>query len=113
MSRDLRGCAILDREGSLLAASAEAEGWELTAPAFLIAADAAAGEAVTQVHVGTEDGETFAVRHRGFAIVAASERFALASLMFCDLRAVLRDLVRAPAMAGVAADGAGPSESAG
>jgi hypothetical protein len=34
----------------------------------------------------------FAVRTAAASIVATSERFALASLMFCDLRALLRDL---------------------
>ena len=41
----------------------------------------------------------FAVRHEGFALIAASERFALASLMLFDMRAVLRDLARGPAAA--------------
>lgn len=97
MAGDVRGCAILDPAGRPLATSAEGEDWSGAARAFLAAADAAAGEPVTQAHVGTEDGEAFALRHHGYAIVAASERFALASLMFCDLRAVLRDLVRGPA----------------
>jgi len=114
MSADLRGCAILDPSGALLAASGDGATWEGAARALLAAADAAAGEPVTQAQVGTEEGEAFAVRHEGFAIVAASDRFALASLMFCDLRAVLRDLVRgaaalaaAPAVNGA---GAAPSE---
>ena len=47
---------------------------------MLAAADAAAGEPVTHAHVGTEDGEAFAVRLGGFALVAAAERFALAGL---------------------------------
>ena len=97
MSADLRGCAILDREGALLAASGDPETWAAAARELLGVADAAAGAAVSQAHIGTEEGEAFAVRHEGFAIVAASNRFALASLMFCDLRAILRDLVRLPA----------------
>ncbi|HEY8808621.1 MAG TPA: hypothetical protein VIM28_01250, partial [Solirubrobacterales bacterium] len=50
-------------------------------------------EPVEQVHIGTEQGEVFALRHAGLAAVAVTERFALASLTFFDLRALLRDLV--------------------
>jgi hypothetical protein len=46
--------------------------------------------------VGTEDGEAFAVRHAGLALVAAADRFTLAGLMLFDIRAVLRDLARGP-----------------
>jgi len=99
MSTDLRGCAILAEDGTPLAASGELEDWGGAAGALLAAADAAASEPAGHVHVGTEDGEVFAVRHEGFALIAASERFALASLMFFDMRAVLRELVRGPAAA--------------
>jgi hypothetical protein len=94
MSDDLRGCAILTADGTALAASGELEPWGQAARAVLAAADAAAGEPADHTHIGTEDGEVFAVRHEGFALVAASERFSLASLMLSDMRAVLRDLAR-------------------
>jgi predicted regulator of Ras-like GTPase activity (Roadblock/LC7/MglB family) len=95
MSTDLRGAAILDSEGRPLAASGNPERWADAGRALLAAADAAAGEAAAHAHVGTEDGEAFAVRQDGVAMVAVAERFTLASLMVCDMRAVLRDLVRA------------------
>jgi hypothetical protein len=63
---------------------------------MIAAADAAAGEPVTHAHVGTEDGEVFVVRDQGFALVAATDRFALAGLMVFDIRAALRDLIRGP-----------------
>ncbi len=66
----------------------------------MAAADAAGDQAASHVHVATEDGEAFAVRHEGLVMVAVAERFTLASLMIFDMRAVLRDL------AGAAADGA-------
>lgn len=91
MSPDLRGCAVLDGAGEALAASG-GSGWELAGPAFLEAADAADGDPVVQVHVATEDGEAFAVREGGLAMVAVAERFALSSLMLFDMRTVLRDL---------------------
>ena len=91
MSADLRGCAVLDASGELLASSGGA-GWGRAGDAFLAAADEAAGEVVSQAHVATEDGEAFAVRHHGLAMVAVAERFTLGSLMLFDMRTVLRDL---------------------
>ncbi len=91
MSPDLRGCAVLDAEDKELASSAGA-GWAEAGAGFLAAADRAGGEATTQVHVATEDGEAFAVREGGLAMVAVAERFVLASLMLFDMRTVLRDL---------------------
>ena len=56
---------------------------------------APAAEPAEQVHVATEQGEVFALRHAGLAAVAVTERFALASLMFFDMRSTLRDLAAA------------------
>ena len=95
MSTDLRGCALLAGDGSLLAATGDPETWEEAARGLLAAADAAAGEPVSHAHVSTEDGEVFAVRNGDRALVAAASRFTLASLLLCDIRAVLRDLARA------------------
>jgi hypothetical protein len=94
MSPDLRGCAILDPAGRALAASGDPEAWASAGAALLAAADAAGDQPASHVHVATEDGEAFGVRHEGLAMVAVAERFALASLMIFDMRAVLRDLAR-------------------
>ena len=96
MSADLRGCVILDPEGEPLGTSGDLERWAEAGRGLLAAADAAAGEPVTHAHVGTEDGEAFAVRDQGFALIAAADRFALTSLLFFDIRVVLNDLVRGP-----------------
>ena len=88
----LRGCALLGQGGETLAATGDSERWGNAARGFLAVADAARREPVSQVHVATEDGEVFAVRDHGLAAVAVTERFALASLMTFDMRAVLRDL---------------------
>lgn len=101
MSPDLRGCAVLDPEGRALAASGDPESWASAGADLMAAADAAGDQAASQVHVATEDGEAFAVRHEGLVMVAVAERFTLASLMIFDMRAVLRDLARGTA------DGAG------
>lgn len=92
MSLDLRGAAILGADGAVLAASDQPERWREDAVALFEVADRAGGEPVEQIHVGTEQGEVFALRHAGLAAVAVTERFALASLTFFDLRALLRDL---------------------
>lgn len=106
ISPEMRGCAILDAAGSVLAASGEDErAWERAGTGLLEAADAAGGEPVSHVHVATGDGEVFAVRHGGLAAVAATQRFVLSSLMVFDLRAALRQLA-----AGTRAEG-GPADA--
>jgi predicted regulator of Ras-like GTPase activity (Roadblock/LC7/MglB family) len=92
MSPDLRGGAILDSEGAVLAASGDPDRWREDAAALLGVADRAGPEPVEQVHIATEQGEVFALRQAGLAAVAVTERFALASLLFFDMRSVLRDL---------------------
>lgn len=93
MSPDLRGAAILDAQGTVLAASGEEpERWGEDAAVLFTAADEAEGAPVEQVHIATEQGEVFAVRNAGLAAVAVTERFALASLLLFDLRSTLRQL---------------------
>jgi hypothetical protein len=92
MSPDLRGAAILDSAGAVLAAAGDPDRWKVDAAALLEAADAAGGEPAEQVHVATEQGEVFALRHGGLTAIAVTDRFALASLMFFDMRSTLRDL---------------------
>jgi predicted regulator of Ras-like GTPase activity (Roadblock/LC7/MglB family) len=92
MSPDLRGAAILGPDGVVLAASGDSERWGEDAATLFEVADGAGAEPAEQVHIATEQGEVFALRQSGLAAVAVTERFALASLMFFDLRATLRDL---------------------
>lgn len=92
MSPDLRGGAIIAPDGSVLAASGRPERWREDAATLLAVADGAGGEPVEQAHIATEQGEVFAVRQAGLAAIAVTDRFALASLLFFDMRAVLRDL---------------------
>jgi predicted regulator of Ras-like GTPase activity (Roadblock/LC7/MglB family) len=94
MSPDLRGAAILAADGSVLAATGAPERWREDAGALWRIADAAGGEAVEQIHVATEQGEVFALRQEGLAAVVVAERFALASLLFFDMRSTLRNLAR-------------------
>jgi predicted regulator of Ras-like GTPase activity (Roadblock/LC7/MglB family) len=92
MSPDLRGAAILGGNGAVLAASDDPDRWGEGAAALLAVADRAGEEPVEQVHVATEQGEVFALRHAGLTAIAVSERLALASLLFFDMRSILRDL---------------------
>jgi len=94
MSADLRGCALIGAGGQVLATTGDPDRWAGPAAELWSAADAAGDEPASQVHVATEDGEAFAVRHEDLAMVAVTERFTLASLMIFDMRAVLRDLAR-------------------
>jgi len=92
MSPDLRGGAILAADGAVLAASDRSERWREDVATLLEVADGAGSEPLEQAHIATEQGEVFAVRHAGLTVVAVTDRFALASLLFFDMRAVLRDL---------------------
>jgi hypothetical protein len=92
MSADIRGCAIVGDDGAVLAAVGDGEAWGTATTELLRAADAAGDRPATHAHVATEEGEVFAVREEGLALVAVTERFALASLMLFDMRTVLRDL---------------------
>jgi hypothetical protein len=92
MAADLRGCAVLGADGEALAASGDLGRWQEATAVLLGAADLAGDEPFDHVHVGTEDGEVFAVRHGELAMVAVSDRFALASLMLFDMRNALREL---------------------
>jgi predicted regulator of Ras-like GTPase activity (Roadblock/LC7/MglB family) len=94
MSPDLRGAAILAADGSVLAASGDPERWRESAATLFSVADAAEAEPAEQVHVATEQGEVFALRTEGLAAVVVAERFALASLLFFDMRSTLRELGR-------------------
>lgn len=94
MSPDLRGGAILEAGGVVLAASDRPERWREDVAALLEVADGAGGEPIGQVHIATEQGEVFAVRQAGLTAVAVTDRFALSSLLFFDMRSVLRDLAQ-------------------
>ncbi len=94
LSAEMRGCAIVG-PGGVVAASGERDRWAGPAGGVLVAADAAAGGALSHAHIATEDGEAYAVRLAGLAMVAVTDRFTLASLVLADMRAALRELVGA------------------
>jgi predicted regulator of Ras-like GTPase activity (Roadblock/LC7/MglB family) len=93
ISPEMRGCAILGADGTVLGANGERQAWPEPAAELIAAADEAGGEPVAQAHIGTGDGEVFMVRVGGLVAIAVAERHTLASLMLFDLRKVLRDLI--------------------
>jgi hypothetical protein len=93
LSAEIRGCAILGPAG-VLAATGDRDRWLEPALGLLAAADTAAGGSASHAHVATEDGEAYAVRLAGLAMVAVTDRFTLASLVLADMRAALREVAR-------------------
>ena len=97
VSPELRGCAVLDSSGAILASTGEGGDWAEASRRFMAAADSAGGGAASQVHVATGDGECFAVREGELVAVAVTERFVLSSLTLFDMRVALRDAAAARA----------------
>jgi predicted regulator of Ras-like GTPase activity (Roadblock/LC7/MglB family) len=103
LSTDIRAAVLLDSQGRLAAAhpgDGDQPADKLAEQALRLferAEEAAAAlhafqGPVTQVEATTADGAVFAVRAEGWTIAVVTGRFALPSLMFYDLRAVLSDL---------------------
>ena len=96
LSTDIRAAAVLDPSGAVVARSGfddgDADGVrELVTEVFERAAEAG-GAAADQVEVSLPEGAVYAVRDGGWTIAVVAGRFALSSLMFYDLRMVIRDL---------------------
>lgn len=99
LSTDIRAAAVLDQGGAIAAQSGfeddDAEQLrELVGDLFDRAAEAApdSGGAAAQVEVSLPEGVVYGVREGGWTMAAVAGRFALSSLMFYDLRMVIRDL---------------------
>jgi hypothetical protein len=103
LSTDIRAAVLLDSAGELAAAHAPdgdppADKLSRLAGQLFGHADEAGEGAhgfeppVTQLEITIDEGAVFAVRDAGWTIAVVAGRFALPSLMFYDLRAVLSDL---------------------
>jgi len=97
-ANEIRGSAILGPAG-VLAASGDTPAWGDAGQSLLEAADSAAGSRATHAHVATEEGEVFVVRLGALAMVAVASRFTLASLVFADMRAALRETLASEGVA--------------
>jgi len=98
LSTDIRAAAVLDGAGSVAAHSGFDDGnseqiqeivGDLFDKAAVASGDAPAPE---QIEVALPDGAVYVVRVRGWTLAVVAGRFALSSLMFFDLRMVIRDL---------------------
>ena len=92
-SAGLRSCAVIDDRGEVLAATDPRE-WARRAERLWRAAADPTGADLAYVHVAIDAGELFAVRDERFTVIGIADRFSLASLILCDLRAALRRLER-------------------
>ena len=103
LSTDIRAAVLLDSAGRVAAAHAvqgdpPADKLGQLAGQLFERAEEAAGSLgsfdgpVAQVEATTAEGAVFAVRAEGWTIAVVAGKFALPSLMFYDLRAVLSDL---------------------
>lgn len=90
----MRGCAVFGPDGEVIAATGDMSRWVEPGRAFIGAVDSTpvAGGKATHGHVATGQGEVFLVSEGGFHAVAVFDRFCLASLVFFDLRAAIRDI---------------------
>lgn len=98
VSEDVVAAVIFDFEGNPVAASVgdeEARRAAEIAAAMLAHADALrTGASAARLEAVTADGNVYVVREAAGAIVAATERDAVAGLVYHDLRATLRKLGR-------------------
>lgn len=94
LSADLRAAAIVSEGGEVLASTGPGGGWADQAKELIDAATNAIEGKPDRVHVGTLDGEVFAVPGEGRWCVAITERFTLGSLVIFDMRMILRELDR-------------------
>jgi len=95
LSADLLSAALVAADGTVLASTDEAPWSERTAQLWEAADSTSASTgsgSVNQLHIAADAAEVFAVREEGVTAIAVTDRFALESLMFCDLRAALREL---------------------
>jgi hypothetical protein len=95
LSTDIRAALVLDSGGQIAAVTGDdsERGERMGALAMeLLDATAEASGGGDQVEVVTADGSVFAVRGEAWTVAVVAGRAPLASLMFYDLRNVVRDL---------------------
>lgn len=97
---ELKAAAVISDEGEVLASTTDGDGWGEAAIELLEALKKAGSGDLDSSHITAEDAEVFLVREAGFALVAVTARFVLASLTSFDVRMSLRDVA-----AGAAAKG--------
>jgi hypothetical protein len=95
LSTDIRAAVVVDSQGDVAAVTGDdtERGQKMRTLALeLLEAAAATVEGSDQVEVVTVSGSMFAVRGDAWTVAVVAGRQPLASLMFYDLRNVVRDL---------------------
>src|SRR3954462_3033331 len=95
LSTDIRAAAVIDAKGDLAAVTGDdrERGEKMRTLALeLLDTAAGSGQGVDQVEVVTGTGSVFAVRGDAWTVAVGAGRQPLASLMFYDLRNVVRAL---------------------
>jgi hypothetical protein len=95
LSTDITAAVVVDAKGDLAAVTGDdrERGEKMRTLALeLLETGAQAGRDVDQVEVVTSAGSVFAVRGDAWTVAVVAGRQPLASLMFYDLRNVVRDL---------------------
>src|SRR3954453_18014896 len=95
LSTDIRAAAVIDAQGDLAAVTGDdrERGQKMRTLALeLLDTAAASVDGVDQVEVVVGTGSVFAVRGDAWTVAVVAGRQPLASLMFYDLRNVVRDL---------------------
>jgi hypothetical protein len=95
LSTDITAGVVVDSQGDVAAVTGDdrKRGLKMRTLALeLLDAAAATGEGIDQAEVVTTEGSVFAVRGERWTVAVVSGRQPLASLMFYDLRNVVRDL---------------------
>jgi hypothetical protein len=97
LSIDIEEIVVLDREGRVAAVTGDDEERsermrELFTAVLDRAAEALPDAGVDQLEVTTAEGSVFAVRGRDWTVGVVAGRKPLSSLMFYDLRNVVKDL---------------------
>ena len=94
LSAEIRASILLDSAGDVAACSDDSLGARLREPVLdlLERADSAAGDSPSQVEVSMTGGSVFAAREDGWTLAVVASRRVLSSLMFYDMRSVLRGL---------------------
>jgi hypothetical protein len=89
---ELKAAAVLSDQGEVLASTNGDEAWGRFALDLVHALETAGAGELDSSHVTTPEAEIFTVAESGFALVAVTARFVLASLTSFDIRMSLRDL---------------------
>ncbi|MGI8727231.1 MAG: hypothetical protein ACR2K6_06060 [Solirubrobacterales bacterium] len=88
----IKAIAVLHRD-ELVAASSEGAWLERCRRLWELAdAEPTGAGAASQIHIGVEEGEVFGLREGELRVVAVTNRLVLASLVFWDLRAIIRGI---------------------